>query len=516
MEIVIGITKILEAGVNKFLEIIESVPSGDLIAFTTILLSFLIPLFIAQLNSDSEFKDFDIRVILDYVLNFRKLLAFTLVSLIAVIAIGTLPSNKFNIIKIICFVLWFVCILFITKKVLVFFTWTKGSISVKDTKWSKNSKNWMRLDYLKKITKKDDLELSFNSIWKVETKTTGLEKEIINIFIEKVNYLIDKKDFEAATNLLLDFHSNLPNRNEYGLILNYMPKTLDILLNLSELSAPQQNNKNVDLLYKDQAYEVIFETVIDIEKLSIENNLTSFFYHSLKEFIDHLEKEEVGIIEDFYDQICKTLFEEITTKELTDEKVFDGFPNEWKITIDTVKPPIPFESLNVFPFIWFQNFFELTFSRIHEKNQIFPDRQVETISKNLFPDIQRKIISSFFTALFSDGEEKPAEWIINTKWRFGKFQTIGAFGVINSDMESVGQNIMQKLENLKQETYSLIIFLIENGWFRFDKESIIELLEKLKADFENLKFEEKTAEEAKRLEYLEMINELLKRLKGEN
>ena len=146
MEIVIGITKILEAGVNKFLEIIESVPSGDLIAFTTILLSFLIPLFIAQLNSDSEFKDFDIRVILDYVLNFRKLLAFTLVSLIAVIAIGTLPSNKFNIIKIICFVLWFVCILFITKKVLVFFTWTKGSISVKDTKWSKNSKNWMRLD----------------------------------------------------------------------------------------------------------------------------------------------------------------------------------------------------------------------------------------------------------------------------------------------------------------------------------------------------------------------------------
>jgi len=40
MEIVIGITKILEAGVNKFLEIIESVPSGDLIAFTTILLSF--------------------------------------------------------------------------------------------------------------------------------------------------------------------------------------------------------------------------------------------------------------------------------------------------------------------------------------------------------------------------------------------------------------------------------------------------------------------------------------------
>lgn len=327
MEIVIGITKILEAGVNKFLEIIESVPSGDLIAFTTILLSFLIPLFIAQLNSDSEFKDFDIRVILDYVLNFRKLLAFTLVSLIAVIAIGTLPSNKFNIIKIICFVLWFVCILFITKKVLVFFTWTKGSISVKDTKWSKNSKNWMRLDYLKKITKKDDLELSFNSIWKVETKTTGLEQEIINIFIEKMNYLIDKKDFETAANLLTDFHSNLPNRNEYGLILNYMPKTLEILLKLLKLSESQQNNKNINLLSKDQidqAYGVIRETIIDIEKLSIENNLTSFFYHSLKEFIDHLEKEEVGIIEDFYDQICKTLFEEITTKELTDEKVSMG------------------------------------------------------------------------------------------------------------------------------------------------------------------------------------------------
>jgi len=47
----------------------------------------------------------------------------------------------------------------------------------------------MRLDYLNKITKKDDLELSFNSIWKVETKTTGLEKEIINIFIEKVKLL---------------------------------------------------------------------------------------------------------------------------------------------------------------------------------------------------------------------------------------------------------------------------------------------------------------------------------------
>jgi len=56
-----------------------------------------------------------------------------------------------------------------------------------------------------------------------------------------------------------------------------MPKTLDILLNLSELSAPQQNNKNVDLLYKDQAYEVIFETVIDIEKLSIEKKLNFIF-----------------------------------------------------------------------------------------------------------------------------------------------------------------------------------------------------------------------------------------------
>ena len=514
MEIVIGITKILEAGVNKFLEIIESVPSGDLIAFTTILLSFLIPLFIAQLNSDSEFKDFDIRVILDYVLNFRKLLAFTLVSLIAVIAIGTLPSNKFNIIKIICFVLWFVCILFITKKVLVFFTWTKGSISVKDTKWSKNSKNWMRLDYLKKITKKDDLELSFNSIWKVETKTTGLEKEIINIFIEKVNYLIDKKDFEAATNLLLDFHSNLPNRNEYGLILNYMPKTLDILLNLSELSAPQQNNKNVDLLYKDQAYEVIFETVIDIEKLSIEKKLTSFFFKELKEFTDHLEKNEVGIIENLYDQICKTLFDEITTKEIADNKVFSAFPKEWKITIDTIKPLSSFdgEPQNIFPFIWFQNFYDWARFRVEKKNQDSFDRQAEIIFDNLFPDIYKETLSDFFISLFSYGKNNPAKWIIETKWMLGVYQLLEVSRPINSDRATAEEIIRRECENLEQKTYSLIVSLIVSGWFK--KESIINLLEQLKTDFENLKFEEKTAEEAKRLEYLEMINELLKRLKG--
>lgn len=247
----------------------------------------------------------------------------------------------------------------------------------------------MRLDYLKMIKNRYDLELTFNSIWKIDTKDAGLEKELINAFIEKINYLVSKRDFETLVNLLTDFHSNLPNRNEYGLILNYMPKTLDILLNLSELSAPQQNNKNVDLLYKDQAYEVIFETVIDIEKLSIEKKLTSFFFKKLKEFTDHLEKNEVSIIENFYGQICKTLFEEIKESKITNDIVFKGFPNEWKITIDTVKPISSFDSepQNIFPFVWFQNFYDWARFRVEEKNQDSFDRQAKIISDNLFPDI---------------------------------------------------------------------------------------------------------------------------------
>ncbi len=489
------------------------IESNDLMNFTGILLAVITPLFITQLDSTNELRDLDTQVILDRVLDFKILLPDIVLSFLVALAV----EKQFQF-KLLYFTGWTFFNSFIILKLFEVYTWIKGSNSIEDPKWAKNSKNKMRIDYLKMIKNKDDLELTFNSIWKVDTKIAGLEKEFINVFIEKINYLINKKDFETTANLLTDFRDNLVNRDDYGLLLNYMPKALDILVKLLKTSESQLNNQNVDLIFKNHVSTIIWETVINIEKLSIQKNIIHFFYHSLKNFTDRLEKDEIGIIENLYNQICKTLFDEITTKEITDDIVFSGFPKEWKIIIDTIKPLSSFndEPKNIFPFIWFQNFYDWVRFRVHEKNQTLLDQQAELISDNLFPDIYKSILSNFLIVLFSYGKGDPAKWIIETQWGFGKFKVSVAFRPISSDRATAEAIIELEYENLKQKTYSLIISLIENRWCRLSKESIIKLLEQLKTIFENLKFEEKTVEQATRLEYLEIINELLKRLKGEN
>jgi|GEM_PF-5764875 len=123
------------SSINEFLNAVEpSILQGVTMGLITILVS----LFIAQLNSNSDFGKLDIWVVLDHILEFRKFILITASSLV-IPSVWKIPIfHNFNLLFLI---LWTSLNLIIINKLLKFYFWIKGN------------KNEIRLSYLKSVNK---------------------------------------------------------------------------------------------------------------------------------------------------------------------------------------------------------------------------------------------------------------------------------------------------------------------------------------------------------------------------
>lgn len=378
-----------------------------------------------------------------------------------------------------------------------------------------------RFEYLKKLDSKYELITAFKNLLKVESIDANFDKNITEIFDTKIKGLIANKDFETVATLLTTFYENLPKRDELNLIylylgdvLDWWPKLLTISKNLDE-SKKENFTKAFSL---ENSLEMLEQIIIYVVRIGLRNNqYIRLLFPELENFAKKLQdkkfEQDKIMIANLYDKICETIVEEIDkigVDKNTNLKyeIKNRFPSDWKITEETV------QLNNLMTRSWFKVFINWCRERLTIENKDIEgfDTKAELLSEILFPDVNRESLSNFIVAIFLSDKENSANLIIEEGWGFG---IIGA----------------------TKSPYDLIVKLVENEWivlekplvlrsgfnpvvssygYILDRQFTIKLLENvLKPSFESL-LKDKPDKKDEIDKYLEMINEVLKRLKEEN
>lgn len=158
----------------------DSLPFSDFQNFWMALLTILIPLGIAVLSeyfrkqsSNEDLVVLDLHVILDWILNFKILLAATALVFIPGLFWGAYDvATKYWVIFG-----WVVGTIFFMKILFNFYQWTKGN------------KDPSRLEYYKGLSKAEDFLTVSKSIWSAHSLPPRQEAEYLKVFIGKIKEL---------------------------------------------------------------------------------------------------------------------------------------------------------------------------------------------------------------------------------------------------------------------------------------------------------------------------------------
>ena len=468
-----------------------TIESGVFQGITIALITILIPLFIAQLNSDSDFGKFDIWVVFDYILGFKKFIFITVSSFLLTI-LWSIPS--LNPVKLFILVLWILCNFLIIRRLLNFYLWIKGE------------KNEHRLSYLKIVAKERDIEFAFSSIWEGKNINFVWEKQFFEVFKTKVDYLIHEKKYSIVSSLLSNFKNNLANITDFG-ILRYLEHILVWYYRLFLISDGMAKGNDRSLFDIEETIFTLKTTIMNAEKRALEKGLSKRFFSQLERSVNNFY-EENKIIESLfnYKGIAETLFEDANKFE-----VFDGFPRNWTITPETIKG-----SNNKIAFIWFVIFFKWIHIRLYEHIEESFDEQTEIIVQSLFPEADTNVLSNFFILLFSYGKDHPMEWAVKTKWGFGKISSPkAAFRSYTGDLNKDWQLAVREIEERKNETFVFIANLIKARWVPMQPTSL-DSLSKNSKELKSLNFSKQSPEEYSQKEYLELIKRVIEELEKSN
>jgi len=467
--------------INEFLNAVEpSILQGVTMGLITILVS----LFIAQLNSNSDFGKLDIWVILDHILEFRKFILITASSLV-IPSVWKIPIfHNFNLLFLI---LWTSLNLIIINKLLKFYSWIKGN------------KNEIRLSYLKSVNKEEDIKFAYSSIWEVKDIGFNWMQQFLEAFIDKLNDLNKEKKNLTVSNMLLDFENNITNIKHslsYNSIRYLLENMLSLYYEFSLLSEQITAKGNDSKLYFDMSMSRFYsgKIITDIEKITLESRqeiLQDIFFSEIEEFINKNLKEE-KIIKFLFPEIVKTLFENIDTDS------FNGLPRSWIITSETI------EADNLVSYTLFDFFLKWVQEKLDEPIENFNDTQVDTIVEKLFPGVELRTLSNFLVLFFSYRKGYPMDWAVKTKWGFGKISLVSFF--YGEDLEKNREELLnKKIEEQRNKAFQLIATLIKKNWIYIP-------LEKYKIELENLKFDQESPEEYGRKEYLELVTKVIELL----
>lgn len=136
-------------------------------------LTILIPVAIVILSSDKDFRELDNHLILDHIIQAKRLLIYS--------ALIFLPfffwRDSLLAIRFIELILWGVGLYFLVQILILSYRWLKGN------------KFPMRLDFLKTMKDKKDMEESWNSVWGSDKINSGNENDFFAIFADQIDQL---------------------------------------------------------------------------------------------------------------------------------------------------------------------------------------------------------------------------------------------------------------------------------------------------------------------------------------
>jgi len=140
-------------------------------------LTVLIPVAIAIFDSDTEFRELDNHVILDHVIGAKKIL-FALAAIFLPFFFWQHSSSSWRLAELL---IWLAGVIFLTTRIASSYQWIKGN------------KYPLRFGYLRRLTDPKDMEEAWVSVWQSENINPQNESQFFQIFMEKINMLLDNE-----------------------------------------------------------------------------------------------------------------------------------------------------------------------------------------------------------------------------------------------------------------------------------------------------------------------------------
>lgn len=399
-------------------------------AVITLQISFAIGILIELFKDQNKPEGgLGLRVMLDEVWRFKQTVIITLITF-ALPFLLSIPDLKF---KSFVFILWLVSFYFLVMPLFRLYDWVKGNkddarLVYLSKSSAKTSITGDLMGWIKGFSFRDKIE-SWKSLWDKKSDSSFKDKEYFDLFSKEVDRLFQvdgNKELKLAEGLLTKFAENLEKRDlTFVTVFNdFFPKILDWNLwiwrrQYADFAKGKENT--IKDSEKDISYINIELAIDKIIKYVTEKSLSR---QSAFSYFDHLEKHiaknrnEIVVGEKhqyiYIEQI--PIYRDILDKVSDSDSSYDiwnhYFPKAWKITPQNFRE-------NIETRIWFKDFIDWAQSRIWQKTDKEWDKNLDEVSKELFPSICPSLWSRVLTFVLSSWSDSRIKNIIESKRNFG-------------------------------------------------------------------------------------------------
>jgi len=349
----------------------------------------------------------------------------------------------------------------------------------------------------------DDLVKMYEALFKkpdYELQLIIYPPWLLEQFINKVSIIdkenVDKEVIDNIQKLLESFSKFFDNRSIWFLFpTNFFNKFLDFHFKIWKLYQRS-----------DSKFSIEFSTIFSI----VQNIFYQFFNSTLKEkeewvmsvFFKNLEKhcekfsKEINYIEELLSEnIVFTFFEKVSESPFR-YYLWHYFPNNWKITVNTIK-----DEKNIIVKILWNRFVRWSFERIMKAQTETFDAPLEEVVNGLFPLVEPTLWAPILIFVFRYSIEKSVKSVIEAPWTFGFISyksyydknTYEFYNTSEYEYENTSE-YEYTYEFYKNNTYELAKILFSRFFYNvniLDKENINKYLKEIK-ELEKSKLYEKS------------------------
>ncbi len=467
---------------------------GAGVAVLTLLVSFAIGIFIHHLGDGEKKRNFlDLHVALDFVWLFKPSLVITAAMVVSPFFMGV---NNITV-RTIVFLLWFVTFILMFVILLRLYTWVKGD------------KDKFKLDYLSKFKKTPvDTANSWRQFWAMDSSSDNRfkDKDFFVAFSNQIDSILKSKNENHWRNLpilLEGFQSNIGNRNKVFIVVfdEFFPKILEwhfCLWNEQYLRFAKgyvRNSSQIKEEYISNSYDLtisIIKYVTSEALIGTVGHPYSYFNH-LDIHVDKYQSMSIqGNNHKYIYLESLPIYNDCLTLIPRSNSAYDiwksFFPTSWKITKENLEK-------NTISKIWLNLFREWTQSRIWNGTEW--DRDLEEISKELFPEVEPHLWAKIFTFVIRPfGGNSKVKFMIENKVIFGY---AGRMMVGSGD--DFEEEFRKSSKIQEQKTFELAIFIFRNYF-------TVENLQKWIKEAEDLDYSEVDEHYVSKIDLLEIFKAL--------
>ncbi len=450
---------------------------GIVVAYLTILISVAIAIF----SEEKEFDVLDRNVILDHIIEAKRLLLYLGLSLIPLI----FWNSSLLITRLLEITLWIIGIYFFTNILFNSYHWMKGN------------KFKLRFDYLKNLQNTQDMEEAWRSVWQTKNTNSQNEQEFFNIFYSTVNGLFESNEQDnliIASKLLSDFNNFIDKRSSDFLTLsdNIHDGLLRWHFELWKKRNECLDHNKTDYIILSKTMDSVFR---QIEIHSLKEKEAFIFFDKLKVHVEKCIKESVSssyikyLFDIFYQEFFQNIYDAPDKSDIWE--VY--FPEEWKITKNNL-----LNTENIISRISLNKFLYWANRRILQSKKEF-DLPLDDVLKNLFPYVDPALWAKILIFIFSPYGENQIRSVIERPWNFGIMSRV----YIGDEKIEIG-SILQYEET---ETFSLSCLIFKEKFSISNLENYIQSLDELS-------YPVKSEKEEKRLELRHLFSNMLEYVKS--